>query len=93
LPESLSESIEWRWYGGLEVGFAGREPLIALKLFAAVDRDRRSVHYQDLVALEPSAEELNRAARWVKPQDTGASFSELVDQVVHSVLADLGRDR
>ena len=63
LPPGFAEELEWRQYGALEVGFAGRQSLIALKLYAAVDRSPTSVHFQDLVALEPSVVELAQAAR------------------------------
>lgn len=43
--------------------------MIALKLFAAIDRGPRSVHMQDLLRLEPSDEELESAAAWVGTQD------------------------
>lgn len=38
LPPSLKEDLTWQTYGGLRVGVAGRRPLIALKLLAAVDQ-------------------------------------------------------
>jgi len=62
LPLWLAEDLTWRRYGDLKVGLAGRRTLIALKLFAAVDRGPRSVHYQDLVALEPALDELREVA-------------------------------
>ena len=39
-----------------------RSALLALKLFAAVDRGPRSVHMQDLLALRPTSLELKDAA-------------------------------
>lgn len=38
LPPSLDTDLTWQTYGGLSVGLAGRETLITLKLFAAVDQ-------------------------------------------------------
>ncbi len=69
LPPGLTDEITWRRYGGLHLGLVGRRTLVALKLFAAVDRGPRSVHFQDLRALRPSAEELEVAAAWVRTQD------------------------
>lgn len=71
LPPWLAGDLTWRRYAGLEVGLAGRRTLITLKLFAAVDRGPRSVHYQDLVALEPALDELRDAAEWVENPGCG----------------------
>lgn len=92
LPPWLADDLTWRRYGGLEVGLAGRRTLIALKLFAAVDRGPRSVHYQDLVALEPALDELRDVAAWVSTQDAAAEFSEMVDQVIDHVQRDTRDD-
>ncbi len=40
LPSNLLHDVEWRSYGGLEVGLAGRGVLIPLKLHALADRSR-----------------------------------------------------
>ena len=87
LPPSLPHDIAWRRYGGLHVGLVGRRTLIALKLFAAVDQSMRSVHGQDLLALNPSDEELDRAAEWVATQDASGAFPRLVTEVVEYVRA------
>src|SRR5688500_16614658 len=62
LPPGLESDIEWRRYGGLQVGLVGRSALVALKLFAALDCGPRSVHMQDLIRLAPSPEEMAIAA-------------------------------
>jgi len=90
-PEWLPDEIDWVQFGGLEVGFAGRRSLIALKLFAAVDRGPESVHYQDLLALAPTVAELESAADWVVGQDAGGEFPQLLKQVLRHVERDLGR--
>lgn len=92
LPPWLAEDLAWRRYSSLEVGLAGRRTLIALKLFACVDRGPRSVHYQDLIALKPRLDELRDAAAWVRTQDAAAEFSEMVDQVIDYVQRDTGDD-
>jgi hypothetical protein len=86
LPPGLAEDLAWHTFGGLFVGLVGRHTLIALKLFAAVDRGPRSVHFQDLRALAPDPHELEEAAAWVRTQDASADFPALVDQVVAHVL-------
>lgn len=92
LPDGFAEELEWREYGSLTVGFAGRQSLIALKLFATVDRSRESVHFQDLIALAPSDAELTDAADWVESQDAGEHFPALLKEVLENVRTSLGRD-
>jgi hypothetical protein len=92
LPPGFAEELEWRRYGSLTVGFAGRQSLIALKLFAAVDRNRESVHFQDLLALAPNGSELAEAARWVVSQDASEHFPALLKEVVENVQRGLERD-
>ncbi len=85
LPPGFEEEITWIRLGGLEVGFAGRRGLIALKLFAAVDQGPESVHAQDLRALLPTSKELSEAAFWVATQDASAAFAEELAQVADHV--------
>jgi hypothetical protein len=82
LPPWLAHDITWRRYEGLHVGLVGRRTLLALKLFAAVGQSVRSVHAQDLLALNPSDAELDEASAWVVTQDASDSFPRLVAEVV-----------
>lgn len=85
LPPALVDEIEWRRFGGLTVGLAGRSALIALKLFATVDRGPDSVHLQDLLKLAPNDEELAHAKAWVLTQDIAPEWPELVAEAVDHV--------
>jgi hypothetical protein len=91
LPPGLSDDLTWRQFGGplggLVLGLVGRRTLVALKLFAAVDRGPRSVHFQDLRALAPTRAELDAAAAWVRTQDESPVFADMVGQVVDRALA------
>lgn len=87
LPPWLTEDLEWRRFGGLQVGLAGRRTLIALKLFAAADQSTRSVHAQDLAALAPSDTELEHAIAWVVTQDASPEFPRLVHEIAEHVRA------
>jgi hypothetical protein len=87
LPDGLADDLVWRDYRGLRVGLAGRHALIALKLFAAVDRGPTSVHLQDLMALAPADDELAQASTWVLTQDMAPEWSKLVNEVVDHVRA------
>lgn len=86
LPPDLEKGLEWRSYGGLEVGFAGRQALIFLKLYAAADNSPSSVHTQDLIALRPTAAELAVATKWVVGQDASPEFASIVTKVVEHVI-------
>ncbi len=92
LPEGFAEELEWREYGPLAVGFAGRQSLIALKLFASADGGPESVHVQDLIALAPTPKEMERATQWVVSQDAGEYFPRLVAEVSDHVRRNLQKD-
>lgn len=85
LPEDIGVDLLWREFRGLRVGLAGRSTLISLKLFAAVDKGPTSVHFQDLLALAPTDEELARARAWVLGQDIAPEWPDLVAEVVTRV--------
>ena len=90
LPPSLTEDLTWRTYGGLRVGVAGRRPLIALKLLAAVDQGgTQSVHYQDLVRLDPTEEKLEEAREWARSEDPSPIVARHIDQVIKHVRKDV----
>ncbi len=73
---------------GLPAGFANRTIERRLKLYAAVDQGPSSKHFQDLIALSPTREELLDAARWAMTHDPSPGFrSELLKG-----LAGLGVD-
>ena len=83
LPQGFEERIHWEQYDGLWLGLADRYDLIFLKLYAAADSEGpASVHYQDLMALQPTNEELADAARWVRSQDPSTPFARILDQVL-----------
>ncbi len=87
LPPGFADRIHWRQYGGLSVGLAGRWDLIAFKLHATADQDMRSRHLTDLLALQPSREELESAAAWVRTQDAGPEFHVILTRVMAHVAA------
>ena len=94
LPPGMEGRVEWEAYGGLRVGLADRRDLVFLKLYAAADQTgSNSVHFQDLVALSPSDEELDAAAVWIRRQDAGPEFNEIVAKVINHVRTHPGRTR
>lgn len=91
LPPGLEQRVQWRQYAALWVGVVARYDLIFFKLYAAADATGpQSVHYQDLLALRPSAAELDSAAAWVRTQDASPEFANVLDRVVNHVRQDLG---
>ena len=77
LPPGLLEETTWH----VCIGIAGRQALIALKLYAAADTGPRSVHTQDLMAMRPTRMELDAAREWVRQQDPSTPFQALLDDV------------
>ena len=83
IPPGLEKRISWRSHGGLSVGIVGRRDLIFLKLYAAVDdTGPTSVHFQDLIALRPTKDELAAAAVWVQQQDPTPIVAQIMQQVI-----------
>lgn len=82
LPEGFLSRLQRRDYGThLIVYFPDRFDLIHLKLFAGVDQGPGR-HWSDLKALNPTAEEMLVAARWVLGQDVGEVFPSIVRQAL-----------
>ncbi len=91
LPPGLAARIRWRRYAALWVGLVDRYDLVFFKLFAAADSSGSdSVHYQDLIALRPSAGELADAAAWTETQDASSEFAGILKRVVDNARKDLG---
>ncbi len=60
-----------------------------LKLFASVDSEGpSSVHFQDLMALDPTEGELSEAAEWVRSQDTSPEFAQILEEVLEYAKRD-----
>ena len=81
LPPGLESRLEWRQFAALAVGLVGRLDLIYLKLYAAADATGpTSVHFQDLMALSPTVDELEAARNWINLRNTG--LAEILEQVI-----------
>jgi hypothetical protein len=86
LPENFAKRVETRRYGSLTLHIAGRQDQVYFKLYAAVDHGPTSKHFQDLLGLAPTRQELISAARWTLTHDPSEGFrGELL-----AALADLG---
>ncbi|KAA3643970.1 MAG: hypothetical protein DWQ07_17795 [Chloroflexi bacterium] len=86
LPPGLGTRVHWQRLGGLWLGLADRYDLIFLKLYAAADsQGPSSVHYQDLLALNPTRKELQAASTWVRSQDPSSGFGQILDEVLEHI--------
>lgn len=89
MPPGMAERIEWRTFGGLDLGIAGIDALIALKLYATVDerveRRRPPKHRNDLIALKPTDEQWHAAADWVLAQDGSPDWPHQVQETIADV--------
>lgn len=73
LPEGLMDRVETHTYGkNLTVHFLERYDQIHFKLYAAVDQVGK--HFDDLMALKPTADELEVAARWSMTHDVSETY-------------------
>jgi hypothetical protein len=75
LPEGLESRLHPVVFGPkLTVHFLDRIDQIHFKLYAATDQGADSRHMADLMALKPTAEELERAARWSMTHDISEGY-------------------
>jgi hypothetical protein len=90
LPPGFRERVTTQTFDGLIVHLAGRFDQICFKLYAATDSGPESKHVQDLIDLDPTSEELQKAVEWVKSQDAAVEFPGFVDAVVAHLEAARG---
>jgi len=81
LPEGVLGRAELRDYGSaLTVRFISRYDQVHFKLYAAVDQGGK--HYQDLLDLKPTGEELEKAARWSMTHDVSEPYRGEVKRIL-----------
>jgi hypothetical protein len=91
LPEGCIERLEAHSYRShLIVWFVGRLDQIHFKLYAAADQGPGR-HVDDLLALQPTSNELLAAARWACSHDVSPDFRGIVRDMLkklgHAVVA------
>lgn len=87
-PPGFAGRVKWRTYGGLDVGLADRLDLICFKLEAAADQPSSdSRHFRDLVALNPSDEEIAVASKWAHEKNVGVEYETIIDRVIAHVTS------
>jgi hypothetical protein len=76
LPDGLMERVITRKYGKkLIAHYLGRYDQIHFKLYASVDQGAGK-HLDDLLALKPTSDELENAARWTMTHDISEGFKQ-----------------
>jgi hypothetical protein len=86
-PDGLADRLTPRDYGtkgNLRISYIGRLDQIFFKLYATADSDMGR-HYEDLLDLQPMAEELLAAARWTRTQDPSEGFLSVLSQVLKAL--------
>jgi hypothetical protein len=84
LPEGLQDRWATRRYGShLTVHFIDRLDQIHFKLYAAADRG--GYHVEDLLALEPTPDEMVAAAQWAMTHDVSEGFASILKDMLRSI--------
>jgi len=77
LPEGFEKRLVKKNYGRyLTIYFISRLDQIHFKLYAAIDRD--DYHTQDLLALNPTEEEVETASKWTLTQDVSEGYRSVL---------------
>ena len=83
LPDGIMERVSRRAFGRkLTVHFLGRYDQIHFKLYAAVDQGAGK-HFDDLLALNPTADELEQAARWSMTHDGSEGYRQVLKDLLN----------
>ena len=78
LPDGILKRVKTRQYGQkLTIHFMGRYDQIHFKLYAAVDQGAGK-HFDDLLALNPTSDELLQAARWSMTHDVSEGYRQVL---------------
>lgn len=84
LPAGFVDRLSRHVYGLLlTVHYIHRIDQIYFKLYAAADRG--GYHITDLIALTPSAEEIEAAARWAMTHDVSEGFVMVLKHLLRSI--------
>jgi len=81
LPDGFVERLTTKRYDALTAYFASRLDQICFKLFAFADLGGGR-HEMDLRALEPTHDELEFAAAWVRTQDPSPAFDSMLSRAL-----------
>ena len=83
LPHGIMERVKTREFGRrLTVHFMGRYDQIHFKLYASADQGAGR-HFDDLLALSPTEEELEQAARWSMTHDVSEEYRQVLKDLLN----------
>ena len=83
LPDRLMERVTTKEFGRkLTIHFLGRYDQIHFKLYAAVDQGA-GIHFDDLLLLNPAADELERAALWSMTHDVSEGYRQILKDLLN----------
>lgn len=85
LPDGIMERVTTREFGPkLTVHFLGRYDQIHFKLYASADQGAGK-HFDDLLALNPAADELEQAARWSMTHDVSKQYRQILKELLSHI--------
>ncbi len=85
LPKGCINRLQEKKYGRiLTVYFVSRFDQIHFKVYASVDSGPGR-HVEDLLALKPTEEEMEKAARWAMTHDTSENFKILLQDMLRKL--------
>lgn len=83
LPNDILKRVKTKQYGQkLTIHFMGRYDQIHFKLYAAVDQGAGK-HFDDLLALNPTPDELEQAARWSMTHDVSEGYRQVLKDLLN----------
>jgi hypothetical protein len=86
LPTDLLKRARRLEFGPcLTVYVTGRQDQVALKLYAALDRQKGRRHLQDLSDIDPTRAELKAAVHWLLDRKTSLEFRRAIRQVCQTL--------
>lgn len=92
LPDGILKRVKTKQYGQkLTIHFMGRYDQIHFKLYAAVDQGAGK-HFDDLLALNPTPDELEQAASWSMTHDVSEGYRQVLkDLLNHMGYSDVAK--
>jgi len=87
MPEGFMARMSPKRYGHLTAWYIGRIDQIHFKLYASVDQGPGR-HFNDLVALQPTGDELLAAARWAMTHDVSEGFRTMMKELLKEMKHD-----
>lgn len=86
LPPRILERTHRQEFGPcLTVLFIGRQDQVALKLYAALNKQKDERHLKDLLAIQPTRPEMEFAVRWLFNRRTSQQFRDAVCRLVEGM--------